>query len=314
MSVLRLPIFRRLSQNTALCAALVVLATFSGLESMAQVRVQGGFLADSIKIGEETAFYLSAKYPETEAILFPDSTYGFSPFEYARRKYFPTETTQGVSFDSAIYYITTFEVDRIQTLKLPVYFVNPQDCTQYFSNTDSIRLIHLVGEVSDSLSVDKLPLKENAAYHPVDLQFNYFLMLIVLGVLVLLAIVVWIFFGRRILRYLRARRMERKHTQFVQSYNSIVGEVHGAFSRAAAESALSAWKKYMEELEAFPYTKLTSRETMRLLRDESLGRNLSAIDNAIYGHGSGVVEPLQELKSVADHHFSKKLQEVKHGK
>jgi len=77
-------------------------------------------------------------------ILFPDSTFSFAPFELQKKIYFPTSTKNGISRDSVIYYLATYEVDSIQTLKLPVYVVNPMDCTAVFSNTDSVFFQNLV--------------------------------------------------------------------------------------------------------------------------------------------------------------------------
>ena len=70
----------------------------------------------------------------------------------------------------------------------------------------------------------------------------------------------------------------------------------------------------MEQLEARPYTKLTTRETLVLQKDENLGKNLKNIDHAIYGYSSPVLDSFHYLRSVADARFNKKLQEVKHGK
>src|SRR5687767_1484774 len=102
------------------------------------VIVKGGFLTDSIKIGEEAAFYLSARYPSKLSVLFPDSTFAFTPFEFQKKIYFATETTDTISVDSAVYFMTTFEVDREQVLRLPVYVINPADCTQFLSEADTI--------------------------------------------------------------------------------------------------------------------------------------------------------------------------------
>ena len=66
------------------------------------VTVRAGFLADSLKIGEETAYYLSARYPRDLTVLFPDSTHAFLPFEYVDREYFPTQTAGGISVDSTV--------------------------------------------------------------------------------------------------------------------------------------------------------------------------------------------------------------------
>lgn len=298
-------------------SAAVVIAVAGWLApaaAIAQIRVSGGFLYDSLKIGQQTAFYLSAHYPSGETVLFPDSMHAFAPFEYQDKKYFATETDNGTSVDSTIYYLTTFELGPFLALKLPVYVAAAGDCTEYASNTDSIRVVQLVTSVPDSLSVDKLPLREHTAWQPVATDINYFIILSVLAGLLLIAAVVWAFFGRRIVRYLRARKLQKKHSQFSEAFNGIIAELQRTFSRSATEDAISLWKKYMEDLEGRPYTKLTSRETLRLLADEALGAQLSAIDRAIYGHDGAVVEPLRQLSVVADRHFSKKMEEVRHGK
>jgi hypothetical protein len=280
----------------------------------AQVKINGGFLADSLKIGEPTAFYLSAHYPAGTTMLFPDSTHRFGLFEFQKKAYFPTDTENGISHDSTVYYLTTFEIDERQGLNLPVYMVNEQDCTVYQSNVDSIRLIQLVAAVPDSIPIDKLPLKINTAYHPVEYGMNYFVLSLIAGGLVIISLIVWIVFGKRIARYFRTRRMEKHHRAFVDSYERIVGEVQNTFTPSKTESALSLWKKYLETLEAKPYTKLTSKETVRVLNDQVVAGDLKAIDRAIYGNESHVSESLRRLRSVADERFARKLKEVKHGK
>src|SRR5690242_16983348 len=99
-----------------LIALLVLFNLALSIANAQDVKVMGGFIADSLKVGEETAFYLSARYRSNLNALFPDSTFGFIPFEYQRKEYFPTQTENGISFDSAVYYLTTFEVDRVQYL------------------------------------------------------------------------------------------------------------------------------------------------------------------------------------------------------
>lgn len=278
------------------------------------VKVNGGFLSDSLKIGEQTAFYLSAHYPRELTILFPDSTYSFQPFEYEKRNYFATKTTGRTSVDSTVYYLTTFEVDRIQYLELPVFVVQPADCTVFKSSTDSVYITQLVAKVPDSVSVDKLPLKMNTAYQKVFFEFNIWVALIAGGIVLLLVVLVWVFFGKRIAKYFQARRLKRNHFKFLERYNSILSQLQSAFSSVTTEAALATWKKYMEELETIPYTKLTTRETLLLVHDELLANNLSMIDRSIYGHDTTVKEPLEKLKTYADQRFHKKLEEINHGR
>lgn len=278
-----------------------------------EVMVQGGFLSDSLKIGEQTAYYLSAHYPSNLTVLFPDSTSSFSSFEYQRKEYFSTKTTDGISADSTLYYLTTFEVDRVQYLDLPVYIVNAQDCTLVRTSADSVLITQFVQQVPDTLSADKLPLKMNTAYQKVFMNFNFWLMVIIIFVLLTLAVLGWLIFGKNIRMYFKARRLQKDHLQFLQNYNSFLGQLQAAFSGPVTESALSVWKKYMEQLESRPYTKLTTRETLNLVKEPALTEHLSQVDKAIYGHDTAVMESLESLKSFAVRQFSRRMKEVKHG-
>ncbi len=128
------------------------------------VSVRAGFFADSVAIGEPTKYYLAVQYPSSLNIVFPDSTYDFKPFEYESKQYFPTVTKDSISYDSVIYSLSTFEVDRLQNLQLPVFVINRTDSTKYAANLDAILLNEMVHSVPDSLSADKLPLKMSRRY------------------------------------------------------------------------------------------------------------------------------------------------------
>jgi hypothetical protein len=275
--------------------------------------VRSGFFADSVTVGEETGYYLSATYPSNLNIIFPDSAASFSPFEFERKKYFPTESKGGKSYDSVIYYLSSFEVDAIQTLSLPVYQLNAQDCTTYDSNVDTIRLRELVKNLPDSVTAQTLPLKVNTIYEDVPYLFNYPIFIIVVAALVVILIAVWLVFGKKIRKHFRLKRMLKSHQKFLEGYADFMQNIQTAFSTVTTESALFHWKKYMEQLESRPYTKLTTRETTQLENNEGLGKNLHTIDGAIYGHNTSVMESLEQLKKFADERFAQKLEEVKHG-
>jgi hypothetical protein len=291
------------------------LGLFIGMVSVhaQEVRVQAGFLTDSLAIGDVGGYYLTARYPSDLNILFPDSTFNFAPFEYVRKVYFPTKTANGKSYDSTIYYLSTFEIEKLQTLSLPVYQFNDLDTISYASPRDTIRLIELVKNLPDTLAVKNLPLKTNTAYQLVPFLFNYPILMIVVGVLLASALIGWLIFGKRIRRHYRIKRMEKSYQKFLGAFTRQVDEIRQSFSPVRTEHALVEWKRYMENLEARPYTKLTARETMRMEGNEALGANLHTIDGAIYGHDTSVIEPLEHLKSYAHQRFSKKLEEVKHG-
>lgn len=295
---------------------LIGIILFVGItgNSVAQdIVVRGGFFLDSLRVGDETGFYLSARYPGEINVLFPDSTFNYAPFEFERKRYFQTVTKDGISYDSVIYYLSTFEVDRIQTLSLPVFQLAERDCTVFSTDPDTIRLIELARNIPDTLQVANLPLKVNTAHEDVPYVFNYPVIVIGVVVLAIVATVVWIFFGKSIRRHFLLRRMSKAHKQFLESYNRQMETLKAAFSSAHAEHALVEWKQYMEKLESRPYTKLTTPETTALVGDAVLGKNLHSIDGAIYGHNTSVIEPLENLRQIADERFAKKLEEVKHG-
>jgi hypothetical protein len=299
---------------TKITISLLLIIVCASISHAQAIKVTGGFLNDSIKVGEQTRFFLSAKYPSKFNVLFPDSTFSFSPFEYQTRKYFATETRDSISTDSTIYFLTTFELDSVQYLDLPVFLVNEQDCTTFISNRDSLLLSYLVTSVPDSIAIDKLPLKSNVNYQQVGYEFNYLILGIVVAVLIVVFAIVWILFGRRIMRYFKAKRLQKRHVAFLDKYHALVRQVQDTFSTSATEAAYVLWKQYMEDLESRPYTKLTTRELLILQPDETLGNNLRVIDRAIYGHNMSVAESLDGLRKVADERFQKKIQEVKHGK
>jgi len=107
--------------------------------------------------------------------------------------------------------------------------------------------------------------------------------------------------------------MQKSHQKFLETFNVQLDSVKSAFSSVTTENALSHWKKYMEQLEARPYTKLTTKETLQMEKNESLGLNLHAIDGAIYGHDTAVIESLESIRNFANRRFVQKLEEVKHG-
>ncbi|MDQ2657109.1 MAG: hypothetical protein M3Y60_06780 [Bacteroidota bacterium] len=277
------------------------------------VDVRGGFLSDSLKIGERTAYYVSAHYPSELNVLFPDSTHGFTPFEYDNKEYFLTETADGISVDSTVYYVTTFEVDRVQYLSLPVYVTHGSDCTVFHTGVDSVLITQFVAHVPDTIATAELPLRATTTYQKVFYNINVWMLVIIAAAVLILLLVGWILFGKKIRRYFATKKLLKNHTAFLDRYNAVVRQLSARFSPPATESALVTWKRYMEQLESRPYTKLTTKETQGLLGEPAITNDLSQIDRAIYGHNTQVVDSLENLKKFADQQFRRKLKEVQHG-
>jgi hypothetical protein len=291
---------------------LFLLGTASKDLNAQEVKVRAGFVKDSIRVGDEVLFFVTARYLESAQVVFPDSSFSFTPFELKRKDYFPTRTKDSLSYDSAVYALRTFEVTPELSLRLPVFIINNIDCTRVFSNRDTISLSVLVDSLPDSLTAD-LPLKATTGYQHVPLELNTPLIIIALSFVAISAGVGWVVFGPAIRKHYRIRRLKKMHEEFSDSFNRDVLAIQSAFSRTITEAAVIEWKKYMEQISRRPFTKLTSRETALMEKDEMLGKNLKLVDTAIYGSNTSVLESLQSLKSYADKRFETIISEVKNG-
>ncbi len=293
---------------------LVFLICLVTLPSWSQVTVRAGFVPDSVIIGDEAAFYLTATYPKKQQLIFPDSSFNYTPFEYIRKRYFTTQTKDSLSYDSTVYVLSTFEIERVQKLQLPVFLLHQQDCTTYLSPKDSVLLKELVNPAPpDTVKAENLPLISNTAYEPVAWLLNYPLLLYLGGGLIILSISIWILFGKKIRKHFAVKRLIKDHQTFIDRYSNYSQQLQQSFSTHQAEQLLLYWKKYMELLDTKPYTKLTAKETAVLLNDVALGNQLRLVDAAIYGNNRQVEAPITFLKEHAISTFEQKLAQVKHG-
>jgi hypothetical protein len=275
------------------------------------IKVRGQFLIDSIKIGQVFPYVLSAEYPAEENILFPDSTFGFTPFEYSGKRFFSTQTKNGISRDSVIYYLNSFEIDSVQSLRLPVFVVQPMDCTEVWTNVDQVWLKHLVTIATDSVEATKLPLKINSFYEPVAWLLDYPLIAIIGGIVLVALIISWVIFGKRIRRYFKVRSMRKSFNQYTQTFSNSIEQLKSNYSASTAEHVVGIWKKYLESLENKPFTKYTSKEILRTSGNEALAEPLRTVDRLIYaGVEPSSFDAFYELKSYSEDCFYKKLEEV----
>lgn len=292
---------------------MLVIVVLASVQSSAQLRVRGYLLKDSAAIGEIVPYVLTASYPRDKQVVFPDSTFSVAPFELSGKRFFPTRSLDGASYDSAVYFVSTFEIDSIQVLRLPVFLVTAADSTAVYARPDSLRLRYRVTIPLDSVAVEKLPLKANTAYQRVKWLFNYPVLMMVAVVLAIVGIIAWLVFGKQIRRFFALRRLRKAYENFQQRYTQALEGLGSEASSRRAEEALVMWKKYMEELEQFPFTKSTSREILRRYSSDLLASALRNIDRAIYGGYDASHDPFVFLKTYSRQQFEKREAELKNG-
>lgn len=270
------------------------------------VSPEGKFLQDSMKVGEEIPYVLSLKYPEEQTILFPDSSYDFTPFELVEKKYFNTVSSDGFSFDSVVYYLQTFELEAFQTFKLPIFVIEGIDSITVFATADTLFLKTL------EIAPDE-PIKETTQYREVPIQFNYPYLIAFLVVLFCLVIAVLLIFGKQIKKKITLYRMRKAHEKFVAQYEQNLVKLQQSATKNSAEESLNFWKKYMERLDKIPYTKLTTKEVGQYYPHNDFQKSLRNMDKNIYGRFKveETYTNLENLKTFANERYLAKTEEVK---
>lgn len=262
---------------------LLLILLSSGLLQAQELTVKGSFNKDSVKIGEEVVFSLSASYPRAVDLVFPDSTFNFFPFEFLQGRYFTTRSDSLLSFDSAIYYLATYEIESIQKLRLPVYILKGKDSLPVFSKVDSVFLVEMIEELPEEpqfLSDD--------TFFKIPSQFNHPYFFIGLGVFVFVAFLVVLFFGKKIHKAYKRWKIRKGFEKFMLQFEQHKKELFENKNSASAEKLLSVWKAYLEKLDNKPYTKMTTREICSFYPGDDLRNSLRELDKSIYsGHYHG---------------------------
>ncbi|MDF9800535.1 hypothetical protein OKW21_005798 [Catalinimonas alkaloidigena] len=278
-----------------------------------ELKPQGYFDRDTLKVGEPLIYTLTFRYPKNLEVVFPGEADQYAPFEYLDRTFAPTYSDSVYSYDSVAYQLTTFEIDSIQSLALPVYVINTNqegeaDSTTIYASIDSIYLDRLIKQMPDSLA-----LKQNTSFRDVALQFNYPYLLVALATLLLIAVLVYVIFGKQIRRQWKLYQLKKNQKKFQEQFAKALEALRKSPNKRRSESTLLVWKQYMERLDQMPYTKLTTKEIVNSPAGEPLQQDLKAIDRSIYGrHANGeLIRYFEHLEQHTNHRFKQKIEEIK---
>lgn len=289
----------------------IILLFFLPILSWAQeVKIDGYFLQDSAKLGERVGYVLKATYPEQKQLIFPDSLYDYSPLVLLEKKTFISSTTEGVTSDSTIYYVSNFSLEPSVFMTLPVYEV---------ARYDSITHFPLEAELKLKLTLDSIPeqpvFQENNVYQPLEKEFNWIIIGILLGGIILVLLVFYFLFADRIKRLLKDRSQKRRWKQFEKEWIKQTNLLTQNPTLDLADEVQGLWKSYMEKLTYQPFQEWTSSEIGEKMDDPEVFKALRAIDLIIY---AGVSEKSEEatdyLLQVAKEKHLEKLNEMKHAR
>ncbi|PZX51482.1 hypothetical protein [Algoriphagus chordae] len=278
------------------------------LSNAQQIQVNGYFMQDSAKLGERVGYVLKASYPESKQIIFPDSTYDFSPLVLLEKQTFISHTLDSVTQDSTIYYLSNFSLDPSTFLTLPVY-----ELARY----DSVVHYPLEAELKLKLTLDSIPeelvFQENNIYQPLEKSFNWIIIGIVLGAIVLLLGVFYFLFADKIKEYWKERREKRRWAQFEKRWKTQTALLTENPSIESADEVIGLWKGYMESLTNLPVKEWTSSEIGERMDKIEIFQALRAIDLIIYaGASSKTEEATTYLLEVAREKYQEKQTKITH--
>lgn len=266
------------------------------------------FLSDSFKLGQHLQLSMSFEHKPTAELLFPDSSYDFSPFEFVKKEYFPTKTKKNSSKDSVVYTLMAFELESQLALSLPVFMFQDGDTTRLYSDEAIIKLKEEITNVTqkDSLRVDTRFLAMNS-------KLNYPYIGIGLLVLVCIGLVIFIFFRKKLIAQYKLYFLQKDFQKFSVDYAKITFEYHRNQSVSLLEEQLSLWKKYIGKLDRKPYPSFTTKELAKIFNQNEITSSLQNYDRAIYGGfiKEDMTNSIHYLEASAKLKFEKKQNELR---
>ncbi|RAI86047.1 hypothetical protein [Algoriphagus yeomjeoni] len=278
------------------------------LSNAQQVKVDGYFMQDSAKIGERVGYVLKATYPESTQIIFPDSTFDFSPMVLLEKKTYISSTQDSITQDSTVYFVSNFSLDPSTYLTLPVY-----ELARY----DSVVHYPMEAELKLKLTLDSIPeqlvFQQNNIYQSLEKSFNWIIIGIILGGILIFLGIIYFLFADKFQEYWKERREKRRWEQFEKRWKTQTALLTKNPSIESADEVIGLWKGYMESITNLPIKEWTSSEIGERLDNLEIFKALRAIDLIIYaGESSESEEATSYLLEVAREKYQEKQTKIKH--
>ena len=276
--------------------------------SAQKVQVSGYFTKDSARLGERVGYVLKASYPQTAQLIFPDSTFDISPFVFLEKKTFVSATTEGITQDSAVYFLSNFSLEPSSYLALPVYELNRYDSITHYTTDAELKL---------KLNLDSIPeqlqFKENNVYQPLDKPFNWFVFSSIIGGILLVVGILFFVFAERIKRLFRKNKERLRWIQFERKWKKLSDLLQQKPNQSTADEVVGLWKGYLEHLRAQPIQEWTSSEIAAALEDKEVFKALRTIDMIIYAGAEGDTSAATSyLLEVAKANYRTTLNQITH--
>lgn len=273
-----------------------------------QIQVEGYFMQDSAKLGERVGYVLKATYPASSQVIFPDSTFDYSPLVLLEKRTFISNTQEGVTQDSAIYYLSNFSLEPSGYLTLPVYELAGYDSVAYYPMEAELKLKLILDSIPE-----QLVFQQNNVYQPLEKNLNWIIIAVITGGILLLFGVLYFFFAERIRNYWQERKEKRRWANFEKNWKIQTAKLSSDPTIELADNVIGLWKGYLESITKLPVKELTSSEIAERFDDKEILKALRAIDMIIYaGRSSESQEATAYLLKVASEKYEQNQTKITH--
>ena len=106
-----------------------------------------------LDLGRPSPVTVTLTHPSNSVVIFPDTAKDFAPFEVVSSRLIPTHSHEGVSIDTKVFYVNSWEVDPRIGIRLPFYYIQDGDTLMRLTNSDSIEFAARIVTPTDSLSL-----------------------------------------------------------------------------------------------------------------------------------------------------------------
>lgn len=242
-------------------------------------------------LGERVGYVLKALYPSELNVLFPDSAYQYGSMEFLDKEMFTSYTQDSTTLDSAVYYLSNFSLEPVKQYRLPVFEVLRYDSISHFPEEVSLHLKLTIDEMPEELAF-----KETSRYQPIDKDFNYIYLIIGLVSLLVLALALFLIFGKSVSKKWRVYQEKRKQKRFMAQWNKTKKAFISQPSLEHADELLGLWKARMENLTGEPFREWTATEIAEHLEMPEVLADFRKIELIIYA-----ARPAEDVEQACDH-------------
>ncbi|MCX2742825.1 hypothetical protein OO013_03045 [Mangrovivirga sp. M17] len=282
----------------------ILLFLILGSNAMAQdITYEGYFRSDSVKAGMPLEYVLNIKYPKNYDVLLPDTTHNFGDFILTGRDFNPTVSDSIYSYDSVVYELTSFSIENIQTLSVPIKYFAERDSGVIKTENDTLYFVEYIPVVSDTLKV-----KENTAFQPLKELVNYPIITLIAVLVVVIIITLIIVLARpiriAIKRWLLKRKYNKLKSKFLKTEFS---------DKHEASKKLAVWKSMLGVSTDLPVPAFTTDEIIKFSETSKVENELRSIDRYIYSNkkqDSNLNNDFLTLAELSDQILEQKLQRL----